>query len=139
MSTVAELPAASAKDAWPETDPSLLEEGRPSLPDFPLQRPPPVALEGQAGADWRSACGNCGNPCRLAPYLFSAARQPELIPHRVDLVDHRLIHADFASPLTIGLAGELVGGVEADLRAEARDRAREVEIVDRRFLDHGDV
>jgi hypothetical protein len=51
---LAELPAARAKDAWPETAPSLLEEGRPSLPDFPLQRPPSVALEGQAGADWRS-------------------------------------------------------------------------------------
>jgi hypothetical protein len=41
MSAVAELPVASAKDAWPETDPSLLEEGRPALPDFPLQSLPP--------------------------------------------------------------------------------------------------
>jgi hypothetical protein len=27
---------APAGNAWPETDPSLLEEGRPSLPEFPL-------------------------------------------------------------------------------------------------------
>jgi hypothetical protein len=40
MSTVAEL-AAKSQDAWPETDPSLLEEGRPSLPAFPLQSLPP--------------------------------------------------------------------------------------------------
>src|SRR5260370_26594873 len=132
MAAGAERGGASAEGGWPETDPGLLEEGRPSLPDFPLQRPPPVALEGQAGADWRSACGNCGNPCRLAPDLFSAARQPKLAPHRVDLVDDRLVHADLTTPLAIGLAGELVGGVEADLGAEARHRAREVEIVDRR-------
>src|SRR4029077_14409195 len=30
-----------SQDAWPETDPSLLEEGRPSLPDFPLHWLPP--------------------------------------------------------------------------------------------------
>jgi hypothetical protein len=41
MSAVAELPAAKSQDAWPETDPSLLEEGRPALPDFPLQWLPP--------------------------------------------------------------------------------------------------
>ena len=41
MSAVAELPVASAKDAWPETDPSLLEEGRPALPAFPLPSLPP--------------------------------------------------------------------------------------------------
>jgi Protein of unknown function (DUF3987) len=33
--------AAQTGSAWPETDPSLLEEGRPSLPDFPLQTLPP--------------------------------------------------------------------------------------------------
>ena len=33
--------AAQTSDAWPETDPSLLEEGRPALPDFPLQSLPP--------------------------------------------------------------------------------------------------
>jgi hypothetical protein len=32
---------AKSPDAWPETDPSLLEEGRPSLPDFPLASLPP--------------------------------------------------------------------------------------------------
>jgi hypothetical protein len=41
MSAVAELPVAKSPDAWPETDPSLLEEGRPALPDFPLQCLPP--------------------------------------------------------------------------------------------------
>jgi hypothetical protein len=42
MSAVAELPIATkSTDAWPETDPSLLEEGRPALPDFPLQCLPP--------------------------------------------------------------------------------------------------
>jgi hypothetical protein len=41
MSAVAELPVAKSTDAWPETDPSLLEEGRPSLPAFPLQSLPP--------------------------------------------------------------------------------------------------
>ena len=41
MSAIAELPVAKSPDAWPETDPSLLEEGRPSLPDFPLHWLPP--------------------------------------------------------------------------------------------------
>src|SRR5260370_12975480 len=41
MPAVAELPVAKSPDAWPETDPSLLEEGRPALPDFPLQCLPP--------------------------------------------------------------------------------------------------
>jgi hypothetical protein len=41
MSAVAELPVPKSTDAWPETDPSLLEEGRPALPDFPLQWLPP--------------------------------------------------------------------------------------------------
>src|SRR5260370_20281189 len=41
MSAVADLPVAKSPDAWPETDPSLLEEGRPALPDFPLQCLPP--------------------------------------------------------------------------------------------------
>ena len=59
---VSELEAVSERARLASiADPSPLEEGCPSLPDFPLQRPPPAALEGQAGADWRSACGNCGN------------------------------------------------------------------------------
>src|SRR6266851_2816547 len=33
--------ATQTGNAWPETDPSLLEEGRPALPDFPLQWLPP--------------------------------------------------------------------------------------------------
>ena len=33
--------ATPTSNAWPETDPSLLEEGRPSLPAFPLQSLPP--------------------------------------------------------------------------------------------------
>jgi len=42
MSAVAEPSVPKSMDAaWPETDPSLLEEGRPSLPDFPLQWLPP--------------------------------------------------------------------------------------------------
>jgi hypothetical protein len=41
MSTVAELPVTKSQDAWPETDPSLLEEGRPALPAFPLASLPP--------------------------------------------------------------------------------------------------
>src|SRR5580704_18203305 len=41
MSTVAELPVTKSTDAWPETDASLLEEGRPSLPAFALQSLPP--------------------------------------------------------------------------------------------------
>ena len=63
----------------------------------------------------------CASACRrhtgraLAPDLLAASRQSELAPHRVDLVDHRLVHADLAAPLAVGLAGELVGGVEADL------------------------
>src|SRR6266446_511772 len=32
---------AQTSIAWPETDPSLLEEGRPALTDFPLQSLPP--------------------------------------------------------------------------------------------------
>ena len=48
MSVVAELPVANNTDAWPETDHSLLEEGRPALPDFPLQWLPPW---------WRGAPG----------------------------------------------------------------------------------
>ena len=35
---------AQSQDAWPETDPSLLEEGRPALPAFPLQTPPGLWL-----------------------------------------------------------------------------------------------
>ncbi|HEV7462866.1 MAG TPA: DUF3987 domain-containing protein, partial [Methyloceanibacter sp.] len=38
--TVEPLVAKSA-DAWPKTDPSLLEEGRPALPAFPLLSLPP--------------------------------------------------------------------------------------------------
>src|SRR5262245_31660636 len=30
-----------SQEAWPEPDASLLEEGRPSLPDFPLHALPP--------------------------------------------------------------------------------------------------
>jgi hypothetical protein len=41
MSAVAEFPVPKSTDAWPETDPSVLEEGRPSLPEFPLQALPP--------------------------------------------------------------------------------------------------
>jgi hypothetical protein len=33
--------AVQTSNAWPETDPSLLEEGRPALPAFPLQSLPP--------------------------------------------------------------------------------------------------
>src|SRR3979409_2495569 len=33
--------ATPTSNAWPETDPSLLEEGRPSLPAFPLPSLPP--------------------------------------------------------------------------------------------------
>ena len=40
MSAVAELPVPKSTAAWPETDPSVLEEGRPSLPEFPLQALP---------------------------------------------------------------------------------------------------
>src|SRR5258708_4527343 len=42
MSTVAELPVETKSPAaWPKTDPSLLEECRPSLPEFPLTCLPP--------------------------------------------------------------------------------------------------
>src|SRR5688572_17784840 len=84
---------------------------------------------------------SCRTPRRndgSAPDLLAAAGQPELAPHRVDLVDHRLVHADLAAPFAGGLARPLVRGIEADLGAEATDRAREVEIVDRRVLDHRD-
>ena len=64
----------------------------------------------------------------LTPDLLAAARQTELAPHGVDPVDHGLVHADLAAPFAVGLAGEFVGGIEADLRAEAGDRRGEVEI-----------
>ena len=41
MPDTIEPPVAKCTDAWPETDPSLLEEGRPALPAFPLQALPP--------------------------------------------------------------------------------------------------
>ena len=42
MSTVAEIPIpAKSPAAWPKIDASLLEEGRPALPAFPLQWLPP--------------------------------------------------------------------------------------------------
>ena len=37
---------AQSQDAWPETDPSLLEEGRPALPAFPLHRCRPGGAPG---------------------------------------------------------------------------------------------
>jgi hypothetical protein len=46
MSAVAELPVPKSTDAWPETDPSVLEEGRPSLPEFPLKRCRPGGAPG---------------------------------------------------------------------------------------------
>src|SRR6476469_7651819 len=70
----------------------------------------------------------------LLPDPPAAARQTERAPHRVDPVDHRLLHADLAAPFAGRLARPLVGGVEADLGAEPAHRAREVEIVDRRVL-----
>ena len=41
MPDIAEPIAAGTGNAWPETDPSLLEEGRPALPAFPLASLPP--------------------------------------------------------------------------------------------------
>ena len=41
MPDIAEPIAAGTGNAWPETDPSLLEEGRPALPAFPLTSLPP--------------------------------------------------------------------------------------------------
>ena len=41
MPAVAEPPVASREARWPETDLSLLEEGRPALPGFPLGALPP--------------------------------------------------------------------------------------------------
>src|SRR5262249_38756190 len=38
----APVSAADTTDDWPDIDRSLLEEGRPSLPDFPLQSLPPA-------------------------------------------------------------------------------------------------
>jgi hypothetical protein len=38
MPDTIEPPVAKCTDAWPETDPSLLEEGRPALPDFRCKR-----------------------------------------------------------------------------------------------------
>ena len=41
MPDTVESIATKSPDAWPKTDPSLLEEGRPALPAFPLQSLPP--------------------------------------------------------------------------------------------------
>src|SRR3984893_18002463 len=74
MSAAAELPVTKSTDAWPETDASLLEEGRPALPAFPLQSLPPwwrawvseTALGADAPVDYivqallASLAGVCG-------------------------------------------------------------------------------
>ena len=75
MSVVAELPIATkSPEAWPEADCSLLEEGRPTLPAFPLQSLPPwwrawvseTALGADAPVDYivqallASVAGVCG-------------------------------------------------------------------------------
>src|SRR6266581_7848149 len=105
------------------------------MPEIPI-----IILRCCTTSTLKTACGNCGkcgnSPDRapgrprhrctrrtgraLAPDLLAASRESQRTPHRVDLVDHRLVHADLAAPLAVGLAGEFVGGVEADLGAETR-------------------
>src|SRR3546814_6021194 len=80
----------------------------------------------------------CAGP-RLLPDRLAAAGQAEVRPQAVDALDDGLIHADLAAPRALCLRRPLVGGVETDLGAEAVLRRGEVEVVDRRPLDDGDV
>src|SRR5882724_5600728 len=75
----------------------------------------------------------------LLPDRPAAARQSQTRPLPRDRVDHLLVHPDLPPPVPLGLGWQLGRGVEADLAAEAGLRAGEIEIVDRRVLDHRDV
>src|SRR5436309_13672082 len=60
--------------------------------------------------------------------------QAELVPQRIDPALHRRVHNDRTAPRARGLLRPLARGVDAELRAEAGERAREVEVIDRRAL-----
>src|SRR5581483_3995865 len=75
----------------------------------------------------------------LFPDRLARARQAQARPFLGDGLDHLVGHADLAATLALGLWRELGGGVETDLAAEACLRRGEVEIVDRRVLNDGDV
>src|SRR5262245_57075921 len=69
------------------------------------------------------------------PDRLPAARQAELRPHRVDLGDDLVRHADLGAPNAVRLRPDLGRRVEADLGAESGLGRGEVEVVDRRALD----
>src|SRR5690606_19855221 len=83
-----------------------------------------------------------GGP-RTGPRLARAPPAPwplrsvdaELVPAAVDPLDDVIAHANRAPPLPRDFAGALRGRVDAELRPEAGDRRREVEVVDRGRLD----
>lgn len=64
--------------------------------------------------------------------------QTQVAPHTVNALDNFGRHADGSAPVSLGLAGPLVGGVEAHFRAQTGDGRGEVEIVHGRGLgNHG--
>src|SRR6188508_1540804 len=76
---------------------------------------------------------------RSLPNRLSRARQAEARPLLRHRGDDLVGHADLGAPVALGLGRPFVGGVEADLRAEAGLWGGEIEIVDRRVLDQRDV
>src|SRR6476659_680694 len=58
------------------------------------------------------------------------ALEAELPPHRVHPALYCVIHDDRPAPGARRLARPFVGGVDAELRTEAGNRAREIEVVD---------
>src|SRR5690606_17719563 len=91
-----------------------------------------------SSSDDRAEVGRRGSSIAL-PDRPAAAGQAVFVPAARDALDDLVRHADLPPPFAPGLGRPFVGGVEADLAAETRLRAREIEIVDGRALDHGDV
>src|SRR3954447_10509622 len=71
--------------------------------------------------------------------LEAKALQAEVRPDRIDLPADLRVHDDRPAPAAPGLARPLVGGVDAELRAQARHRTCEIQVVDRRILDQRGV
>src|SRR5580698_1232941 len=105
-------------------------------PNLPMHAPGSTALILQGDATL------CSCPVRVsltAPDGFAVAGQAQARPLLGDGAHDVLVHADEASPFALGFGRKLVGRVEPDLGAEPAFGRGEVEIVDRRVLDDGDV
>src|SRR5258707_11359178 len=97
-------------------------------PAAPTRRWSPPALF--SNSEGSSAAG--------AHPVLTAARnssQTEILPESVDSILDIGLHRDRPAPDARCFRGQLVGGVDCHLRSQPRDRAREIEIVDRRVFD----